>query len=130
MLGSKADHDGPRSACSVRSPQSAFLRNPVRIFILKNKNVNGQLRKLVEKILKKVMLSEAEVERVFHGTSLSTQSSGTSFHQKLSRKCSLSDTMQRSWGITPFLSFPKPVQTSGILRNVNLTNLVKLKFLN
>ena len=48
-LGSKADNDGPRSACSVRSLQSAFLRNPVRVFTSKNKNVNGQLRKFVEK---------------------------------------------------------------------------------
>ena len=40
-LGSKADHDGPRSACSVRSLQSAFLRNPVRVFISKNKSSIG-----------------------------------------------------------------------------------------
>ena len=38
--------------------------------------------------------------------------------------------MQRSWETTSFLSFPKPVQMSGILRNLKLTNLVKLKFLN
>ena len=35
-LGSKADHDGPRSACSVRGLQSALLRNPVRASISKN----------------------------------------------------------------------------------------------
>ena len=64
-LGSKADHDGLRSACSVRSPQSAFLRNPVRVYISKNKYFTGQPRKFVEKILKKIMLSEAEVEQVF-----------------------------------------------------------------
>ena len=80
----------------------------------------------MEKILKKIMLSEAEVERVF--------SRHKSIHTKLRdhlspeivEKCSLSDTMPRTWGITPFLSFLKPVQTSGILRNLNLTNLVKL----
>ena len=54
LLGSKADHDGPQSACSVRGPQSAFLRNPARVFISKNENVTGQPRKFVKKILKKL----------------------------------------------------------------------------
>ena len=129
-LGSKADHDGPRSVCSVRSPQSAFLRNPVRVYISKNKHFTGQPRKFVEKILKKIMLSEAEVEKVF--------SRHKSIHTKLIAQLSpeivekmlfVGYRMQRSWGTTPFLSFPKPVQMSGILRNLNLTNLVKLKFL-
>ena len=48
------------------------LQSAVRIskksgprFYLENINVTGQLRKFVEKILKKIMPSEAEVERVF-----------------------------------------------------------------
>ena len=130
LLGSKADHDGPRSACSIRSPQSAFLRNPVRVFISKNKNVNGQLRKFVEKILKTIMLSEAEVERVF--------SRHKSIHTKLRDQLSPEIVEKilfvqygaRKLGDHAFSQFPKPVQTSDILRNLNLTNLVKLKFLN
>ena len=91
-------------------------------------NVTGQLRKFVEKILKKFMLNEAEVERVF--------SWHKSIHPKLRAQLSpeIVEKMlfvrykQRSWGTVLFLSFLKPVQTSGILKN--LTNLVKLKFLN
>ena len=49
---------GPRSA--VRASKKSGPR-----FYLEKWNVTGQLRKFVEKILKKIMLSVAEVERVF-----------------------------------------------------------------
>ena len=83
----------------------------------------------MEKILKKIMLSEAEVEHVF--------SRHKSIHTKLRDQLSpeIVEKMlfvrynAKKLGDHAFSQFPKPVQTSGILRNLNLTNLVKLKFL-